>query len=773
MKILPSVIDKNLELPLRLKISFEAIFEYLEEISQNKDHYLYKTANEILKEFKQFPVLREGFEDFNYLYKYNKEIDKLLDLIFPEILQNDEIKAISIPFDFTTFKLSNRFQRILDDAGETYVLKLRNFDESKLFISACIFILVHYYKVKIEFERPFYFDIPSVKIGFTKNYRVKFNKDLFKIKPLKNTAKITKRDIKELLDNYDNIDIWKEKFPIHSYEFKGIGIMNLFDVTSDQLISDVKENLLIKDEQAFLELEQTISNLFGSNSLKFEFSTYYLHNNELAYRYYYNQNSFIVQGKNDFDCDEISCDEIFKKVFKEKEMLTISNVEEYGKTTNYNNFFKSLKNKGIKSVILVPIILTDELFGIMELVSKNKNELNSINAEKLKDIIPVFKMGALRYMEEYVNKLESIIQEHYTSLHPTVKWKFYNAAEKYLSDIETNSDNSTDIKNIVFKKVIPLYGQCDIKGSSIARNLAIQKDLIKQLNLVYGIIEKGNNPIYNDLLNRINAFKHIISNGLNSSDEEMITNFLIHDIYPTLNHLKTLDKSLNEDIENYMQQIDNKLHIIYDKRGKYENSVDKLNEELARFIDKKQIEAQKMFPHYFERYKTDGVDHTMYIGESLVKKRVYNKIDLNNLRLWQLQLMCELENIVYGLKDKLEHPLEIASLILVHNKPLSIKFRMDEKRFDIDGAQNVRYEIIKKRIDKSYIKNTNERLTVPGKIAIVYSQVGERNEYLKYIKHLQTKNYLLDTVENIEIEDMKGVSGLKALRVSVNYGNKL
>ncbi len=776
MKILPSLIDKNLKLPLNIKISFEAIFEYLENIIINKDHYLFSTAHELLKEYKKYPILREGIEDFNDLQKFNKDIDKLLDIIFPEILQNDEIKAVSIPFDFTTFKLSKRFQRILDDAGEAYELKLRNVDKSNIYISSCIFILVHYYKVKLKFERPFYFDIPSTKKGFTKNYRVKYNKDLFKIKPLKNALKISKRDIEELLDNFDNIDIWKEKFPVNSYEFKGFGIMNLFDVTSDQLISDIKENLLIKDEQAFHELQQNISNLFDSNSLKFEFSTYYLHNNQLAYRYYYNQNSFLVQGKNDFACDENSCDEIFTKVFKEKKMLTISDVDKYGKSTNYNRFYKSLKKKDIKSIILVPIILTEELFGIMELVSKNKHELNSINTEKLKDIIPVFKMGALRYMEEYVNNLESIIQEHYTSLHPTIKWKFYNAAEEFLSNIETNSNTSEDIKNIVFKDVIPLYGQCDIKGSSIARNSAVQKDLIKQLNLTLAIIEKAKNSfdliIYIDLLSKIKEFKNNIKKRLYSGDEEELTNFLIQEIYPTFGSLKTLNKLIRSDIENYMQQIDKKLHVVYDKRKKYEKSVDKLNKELAGFIDKKQIEAQKMFPHYFERYKTDGVDYTMYIGQSLVKKSDYNKIDLSNLRLWQLQMMCELEYIVHGLKEKLEHPLEVASLILVHNKPLSIKFRMDEKRFDIDGAKNVRYEIIKKRIDKSYIKNTHNRLTVPGKIAIVYSQISERNEYLKYIKQLQSKKYLLDSIEELDIEDMKGISGLKALRVLVNYNKK-
>jgi hypothetical protein len=130
-----------------------------------------------------------------------------------------------------------------------------------------------------------------------------------------------------------------------------------------------------------------------------------------------------------------------------------------------------------------------------------------------------------------------------------------------------------------------------------------------------------------------------------------------------------------------------------------------------------------------------------------------------------------MEVIANDLKSKLEHPLEIASLILIHSTPLSIKFRMDEKRFDVDGAYNIRYEIIKKRIDKALIKNSNERLTQPGKIAIVYSQKKDAEEYLKYIKHLQSKKYLLNNVEKIDIEDLQGTTGLKALRVSVNFDN--
>ncbi len=48
-------------------------------------------------------------------------------------------------------------------------------------------------------------------------------------------------------------------------------------------------------------------------------------------------------------------------------------------------------------------------------------------------------------------------------------------------------------------------------------------------------------------------------------------------------------------------------------------------------------------------------------------------------------------------------------------------------------------------------------------------------EYLKYIKYLQSKKYL-GKVEKLEIEDLQGVSGLKAIRVEViydeNYNNE-
>jgi hypothetical protein len=92
---------------------------------------------------------------------------------------------------------------------------------------------------------------------------------------------------------------------------------------------------------------------------------------------------------------------------------------------------------------------------------------------------------------------------------------------------------------------------------------------------------------------------------------------------------------------------------------------------------------------------------------------------------------------------------------------------MEEKKFDVDGAYNVRYEIIKKRIDKAHVKEGNERLVQPGKIAIIYSQEKEAKEYVNYLHYLQSINYIGPDIEWLTLTDLQGITGLKALRVEV------
>lgn len=137
--------------------------------------------------------------------------------------------------------------------------------------------------------------------------------------------------------------------------------------------------------------------------------------------------------------------------------------------------------------------------------------------------------------------------------------------------------------------------------------------------------------------------------------------------------------------------------------------------------------------------------------------------------MWQLLVMIEMEAIYKEMRSELKFDLDVASLILAMDTTMSIRYRIDEKHFDVDGAYNVRYEIMKKRIDKVHIKNTEERLTEKEKIAIVYSNPEMGEEYEEYLEFLAKKGFLHPEIEKLQLEDVQGVSGMFGLRAKINF----
>jgi len=128
--------------------------------------------------------------------------------------------------------------------------------------------------------------------------------------------------------------------------------------------------------------------------------------------------------------------------------------------------------------------------------------------------------------------------------------------------------------------------------------------------------------------------------------------------------------------------------------------------------------------------------------------------------------MVAITRLTNEMLPELKVKLHTTQLILIHSNPIDISFRRDEQRFDVEGAYNIRYEIMKKRIDKIHT-STGERLTQPGKIALVYTNQKEIMEYKKFIEYLQEQYLLNDDLEYLDLEEVQGLYGLRALRIGV------
>lgn len=767
-------INDNIESPLILKVSFNKLLKQYEDLVRVDNDFISANARRVLNIAEENPVLRDGFSDLEMFNTYEKQIEGILQDAFSPILTKNEIKTASVPFHNLIFNSSERFNSILKTAGDDFELQIKNMPTDQRYIVACAIILNACYGYNINFKRPFFYEIPDVN-GIMRYYKILYNADFTEIVPKKNAPNITKEDYDELLDNFENIDLWKEKFPLNSYEFKGFVISNIFDVTDDQSISNIKSTLIgeekRKDENFMEDFHEIFRSLLGLKEIRVGFSIYNEVEDSFERVYGVGMDSYLLNENTSLKCSEAMCSYSYQTLLKDKKFYTVSDVDKFFKLSNGKApQYKTLKDQGIKSAILAPIANEDGLMGILEIVSDQPKVLNSINANKLVDVMPFIISAVERSKNDEANLIEAIIQKECTSIHPSVHWRFEKEAKNFIKD--QLNEKEPNFNKIAFENIYPLYGQIDIKGSSDARNWATQQDLTLQLNTVKDILKVACQleelPIYEQYIYQIDEFLQGLASHFQVDSEHQISGFIKNDIEPVLKHLYTKD-DLKLKIDTYFKLLDEEVDILYHHRKHYDDTIALINKEMASLLDQKQANAQLMYPHYFERFKTDGVEHNMYIGESITKEDSFNPIYLYNLRLWQLQVMVEMENAFYQMQSQFPVALDVASMILVFNQPLSISFRMDEKQFDVDGTYNARYEIVKKRVDKAFIKGTTERVTQKGKISIVYSQKEDEFEYLRYVKFLQSKKYLDDDVEIVELQDLQAVTGLKAIRVSVLY----
>ena len=120
------------------------------------------------------------------------------------------------------------------------------------------------------------------------------------------------------------------------------------------------------------------------------------------------------------------------------------------------------------------------------------------------------------------------------------------------------------------------------------------------------------------------------------------------------------------------------------------------------------------------------------------------------------------------MKPNLKVPFDLTNVIVVQDTPVHVTFDFDDKLFHVEGGADGRGEMLKRRVDRAVVKGTQERLSQPGKLSVVFTQERERLEYMEYFTFLAAQECLLEDVEEYLIDEVQGAQGLRALRVSIN-----
>ncbi len=757
--------------PFRTDLSLKPVIDFWTRMA-GKDSAKGAVARVITEEVAKAPELLAPLTDCAIVERHEDLLDLLMAAAFPPAGREHGYGAAMVPFQLHGFYATPSMERLL--MTEDWHLKGRinlNADLVGAMRRAYAYALVlqRLYGIELELDHPLILTVPDPDTRLDRHFRLLFDWTFVEVEatgPLPELPPDVGRRLQADLLNAEGLS---DLLPSDRFVLRGFTILKALEVTDQEVLSALKRDLIdresIVSKERFCGVEARLRTLFRRPNLKLGIGA--------------------IDGErvlilNDFSSHEHSCifadsahhkvsefaGTIYARVVQSGEPTII---EDLAAMPNRTRVEDSVLASGVRTLLVAPLHYQNRVIGTLELGSPEPDELDGTHLPKLHEVLPLFAMAVRRSMDEFNARVQTEIKERFTAIHPVVEWRFRKAV---LDGLERTGDPAgAELQPIVFENVHPLYALADIRGSSVQRERAIQADLLAQLALAREVADVAYKarrlPALDQLRYRIERHAEQIRTGVAAGDESGIVAFLRAEVESLFDHLSTFGEAVRGAIEAYRSALDPRLGAVYGQRRVFEESVTRIADTISSYLDLEEEAAQDIYPHYFEKQKTDGVDHQMYVGASLLEDGRFDPLYLKSLRIWQLMVSCGVAARADRLTAELPVPLQTTHLVLVQHAPLSIRFRFDEKRFDVDGAYDIRYEIVKKRIDKALVKGTTERITQPGQLVIVYGQGSEAAEYRGYLEYLRHLGYVSGEIEDLELEELQGVHGLRALRVDI------
>ena len=585
-------------------------------------------------------------------------------------------------------------------------------------------------------------------------------------------------DIGRLSENpSDSLFDWNtviNSIKLEDFELSGFSIVTFRKTSTEHTLRRIQSILLdlpTYNYHLFLsDLEKIMTPILKGADTVFSLFPLFQLNGVPFFDYTINNKSILISETYATN-DKVKINPQLADYLKHPHVIFYNNNAMNGITNTKSIFDEQISKSGAKAYLCIPLIHNHSLSGVLEIYSREKDQLNNETMQALGALIPILSQLSQDITLEFKKRIDDIIINRFTTIQPSVQWKFNHVAAKYIQEIE-NESTDAHIKAVVFEEVYPLYGAVDVKDSTIIRNASILKDFsfkVKQLAMLIDELSlSGKHKLIVDFSTQVDQITESLDHI--SFDESMvkIIEFFRKDVQPFLAEARRLFPTKLEVIEHYAKHFFTNRDTGEFYRNEFETSLRKINHLISKELDQFNSFIQGNYPSYFQKFRTDGIEYDIYIGESITPQETFSYEFINVFRRQQIISMARIALKASRAKGKLPIALETTQLIFINPHSIDISFREDERRFDVEGSLNIRYEIIKKRIDKIRIKRTKERLTQVNKIAIVYLSDEILEDLMLSIQAIYDMGIIERTIEHLKLEDVQGIVGLKAIRLSVN-----
>lgn len=551
----------------------------------------------------------------------------------------------------------------------------------------------------------------------------------------------------------ENFNQLAQKLNLNNYQIEGVLLLEGLEITQTEQMRRVTYQLISRDliiqSQKWEQIEQQLHSLFRvTNCLLLRLQG---QEAKLSLSLNTKSNKPII-----YSLDTLNDSPIIEAV-QQNQVINIPDLRQQCPT----DFERYLRKLNVRSLLLIPLVIqsvnlkgSQQILGVVGLTSDRPNHFTLTDVKNAQELIPGFITAFCHSLQQQFTKLRNI--------HPSVEWRFLQEAERRGWGFKPET--------IVFETVYPLYGISDIRGSSEQRNCAIKEDLLEQFQLAINIVDvlckTQDSALGEQLKQDLQTYLTELESEISVEIEMSATDYLEKHLEIYFDYFSQCNPPVQEALKQYEQACDNEHGCVYKARSHYDEMLHEITHHLQQTWAKWEKQMQMIIPHYYDMEISDGMDYIIYAGKSIDSR--FTSFHICSLRYEQLRAMCDCARNIFRLKSEHKITLDLAHLVLVQHTPIDIFHDENtESIFSVRGTRDIRYEIVKKRIDKGIDRETKTRITQPGMLTIVYSTEEEWEEYAQYLRYLHREGWVTDKIDFGVVDPLPGVSGLNYARVAV------
>lgn len=766
--------DPTIDRLVKSKLSFRPLKNYLKKLNRRSPirrrmiDELLQTLQPYLPESEDCSTLLPGPDD--------QSLFELIDLALSPLLDDERncLWAIASPLPREIHYCTDAF----NDLFKNGMAKGQNVDgtdpaanlihEYKSYIYRLI--LSQCYHFSFQILEPGHYSYFNPETRLEEYYKVNINSTFIEVLVTGELPDMTMDSIIQAGPaGVDPLVILEKILPLHYFKLSGFAVITLENITDSFAIEQIRNEIVNQEneEHIYQQVIKSLSVLTGNNALQFSLKPLARLNKGKIVDINPKIHSFMMDIARGLDDDEEMLQSLVTGYEANPVTYYFSAANDEGNKLELPVHDVLLSYK-VKVYACLPLFFKQKLVGILEIYSFKEILFFENMLAKIAAALPLLSQLTKNSADHFSDKINDVVRRHFTVLQPAVLWKFHLAAWNYLQQ-EQNMEAGAVIDPVTFYGVYAIYGAIDIKDSTLKRNEALLKDIHALLDETLRILDKlviAGYPVEKRKKSMM-TFKSQCHHAATLMDEKAIVTLVRFDLEPLLNTLAENDPDILNYIEVYLKPVDSRNRASRVNRNILEREIARLNQDIVGFMAGMIDDLQQIYPGYVKTFRTDGIESDIYIGQSITPKIKLDSGKISAYRILQLRYLAKVAKYTTQMSLTSPSGLNTTQLIYAPGATIDITFRNDEKRFDVEGAENIKYEIIKKRIDKICIKGSTERLNQPGKIAIVFEDATIREEYLRQIKLLQEEGVLRDHVEFLQLEDVKDVFGLMAIRVRI------